>query len=190
MEHIIRIIRGCREKNYKYQKIVYEQYYGFALNTVFRYIYHYEKAVDVVNDGFVKLFTHFNRFSSNADEQTERMLMAWLKKIMINTAIDELRKNKMIPEIGGIPDYLWEQTSNNQDADQLLLYKDIIIMIKALPPSYRTIFNLYVIDGYTHLEIASMLNISVGTSKSGLSRARVLLQKRINKLEEEIYAIS
>ena len=85
--------------------------------------------------------------------------MGWLKRIMINTAIDELRKNKMLPEIGGILDYVWEITDNNQDADQLLLYKDLIILIKELPPAYHTVFNLYVIDGYNHYEIADLLKL-------------------------------
>ena len=110
--------------------------------------------------------------------------MGWLKKIMINTAIDELRRGNMLPEIGGIPEYVWEISDKNQDADQLLLYKDLIILIKELPPAYRVVFNLYVIDGYTHLEIADMLNMSTGTSKSNLSRARMLLQKVIKKTEE------
>lgn len=189
MESISHIIKGCIAKNHKYQKIVYEQYRGFALKTVFRYIYRYEKAVDVVNDGFVKAFTHFEKFKPE-EEHNEKILMGWLKRIMINTAIDELRKNKMLPEIGGIPDYLWEITDKNQDADQLLLYKDLIILIKELPPAYRTVFNLYVIDGYNHYEIADLLKISVGTSKSGLSRARALLQKSIKKMEEENYAQS
>ena len=96
----------------------------------------------------------------------------------------------MLPEIGGILDYVWEITDNNQDADQLLLYKDLIILIKELPPAYHTVFNLYVIDGYNHYEIADLLKISVGTSKSGLSRARTLLQKSIKKIEQESYAES
>lgn len=170
--------------------MVYEQYRGFALKTVFRYIYRYEKAIDVVNDGFVKAFTHFERFKLEDETHNEKILMGWLKRIMINTAIDELRKNKMLPEIGGILDYVWEITDNNQDADQLLLYKDLIILIKELPPAYHTVFNLYVIDGYNHYEIADLLKISVGTSKSGLSRARTLLQKSIKKIEQESYAES
>lgn len=103
---------------------------------------------------------------------------------MINAAIDELRKGKMSPEIGGIPDYVWDITTKTQNADQLLLYKDLITIIKELPPQYRVVFNMYVIDGYNHLEIASVMNISVGTSKSSLSRARTMLQKSIRKLED------
>lgn len=166
--------------------MAYEKYYGFALKTVFRYIYRYEKAADVVNDGFLKVFLHFDKFLGNADEEVEPLFMAWVKRIMINTAIDELRKTKMMPEIGGIPDFVWQETSNNHNADRDLLYKDIIKMLKELPPMYRTIFNLYVIDGYSHLEISEILKISIGTSKSGLSRARVLLQASIKKTENKV----
>jgi RNA polymerase sigma factor (sigma-70 family) len=183
------IIKGCILKDHKYQKLVYEQYRGYALKVVFRYIYRYEKAIDVVNDGFVKVFTNFEKFKPD-DKDNEKILMGWLKKIMINTAIDELRKNKMIPEIGGIPEYVWDIPDNSQEADQLLLYKDIIILVKELPPSYRTVFNLYVIDGYNHIEIAYLLEISIGTSKSALSRAKALLQRSIKKSEEESYAVS
>jgi RNA polymerase sigma factor (sigma-70 family) len=184
LKNITYIIKGCIEKNHKYQKIIYEQYRGYALKIVFRYIYRYEKAVDVVNDGFVKLFRNFEKFELADDAENERKLMGWLKKIVVNTAIDELRKGNMLPEIGGIPENVWDIKDNSQDADQLLLYKDLIILIKELPPAYRVVFNLYVIDGYTHSEIADMIKISVGTSKSSLSRARAILQKNIKKMEE------
>lgn len=184
LDTIEQIIQGCMGKDHKYQKMVYENYRGYALKIVFRYIYRYEKAIDIMNDGFVKLFRHFGNFSMDGDDNHERKLMGFIKRIMINTAIDELRKGKMMPEIGGIPEYVWDMSSKDQDADQLLLYKDLIILIKELPPQYRVVFNLYVIDGYNHLEIADIMKIPVGTSKSCLSRARSMLQKGIKKIEE------
>jgi RNA polymerase sigma-70 factor (ECF subfamily) len=184
LENITTIIKGCIEQKHAYQKILYEQYYGFALKVVFRYIYRYEKAKDVVNDGFVKLFRNFEKFEPAADGDNEKMLMGWLKRILVNTAIDELRRGNMLPEIGGNSDDCWEIKDNSQDADQQLLYKDLIILVKELPPNYRVIFNLYVIDGYSHPEIADMLNMSVGSSRSGLSRARAILQNGIKKMEE------
>jgi RNA polymerase sigma factor (sigma-70 family) len=170
--------------NHCSQRLLYNRYKGFALKIVFRYIYHYERAIDVVTDGFVKLFRSFDRFEMAAEADNEKILMGWVKKIMVNTAIDELRKQHMMPEIGGIPDHLWELHINSQEADQQLLYKELIILIKELPPAYRLVFNLYVVDGYTHIEIADMLKIPIGTSKSNLSRARVILQKSITKMEE------
>ena len=191
MENLVYIIEGCIKKKYKYQKIVYEHYYGFALKIVFRYVYRYEKAVDVVTDGFVKLFASFERFSTaDNEEENRKVLMGYIKRIMINASIDELRKANMLPEIGGIPEYVWENTSKEDDADQQLLYKELIVMVKELPPQYRVVFNLYVIDGYNHFEIADKLNIPVGTSKSNLSRARTMLQKSIKIIEGKSYAES
>lgn len=184
MENITPIIKGCIRQEYKYQKKLYELYLGFSLKIVFRYVYRYEKAIDVVHDGFVKLFNHFPHFKLGADADNEKIFFAFLKRVMINTAIDELRKSQMLPEIGGIPEYVWEITDNNNDADQLILYKELVSLIIELPPHYRVIFNLYTIDGYSHTEISKMLNIPVGTSKSNLCRARTMLQKNIKELEK------
>lgn len=178
------MIKGCIANDHKYQKMFYEQYRGYALKIVFRYIYRYEKAVDVSNDGFVKIFAHFSKFRIDTGDDTEKILMGWMKRIMINASIDELRRGSMLPEIGGIPEHVWEIADNSQDADQLLLYKDLVILIKELPPAYRAVFNLYIIDGYTHSEVADLMKIAIGTSKSNLSKARVLLQKSIKKMEE------
>ncbi|MGI8951533.1 MAG: RNA polymerase sigma factor [Chitinophagaceae bacterium] len=184
MENIHQIIAGCEKGDSKYQKILYENYYGYALKTVFRYIYRYEKAVDVVNDGFVKLFRNMYKFKCEEPENIEMILMGWIRRIMINTAIDELRKNNLSPEIGGIPEYVWEEGNRSRNADQLILYKDIVSIIKKLPPVYRIVFNMFVIDGCSHHEIADALGISVGTSKSNLSKARAFLQKFIKEQEE------
>jgi len=110
--------------------------------------------------------------------------MGWLKRIMINCAIDELRRSNMLPEIGGIPEGVWEITEKNDNTDQLLLYKDLISLIKELPPNYRVVFNLYILEGYSHSQIAEMMQISVSTSRSSLSRAKALLQSLIKNMEE------
>lgn len=184
MENITHIVKGCINKEYKFQKILYERYLGYALKIVFRYMYRYEKAIDVVHDGFAKLFNHFPNFNLGTEADNEKMLFAWLKKIMINASIDELRKGQMLPEIGGIPEHIWEISDNNNDADQQLLYKELFVLILELPPPFRIVFNLYAIDGYSHAEISKMLNIPIGTSKSNLSRARAILQKNVKNLEE------
>ena len=165
MEQLQDIIAGCVHNNQKDQRFLYEKYYGYCLKTVFRYIYRYDKAVDVVNDGFVKVFRNFSKFQYNNTENLEMILMGWMKK-------------NFLPEIGDIADNIW-LVDRSQQSDQALMYKELIKEIKKLPPSYRTVFNLYVIDGFTHQEIANQLGISVGTSKSNLSKARVLLQKII-----------
>ncbi|HEX8460829.1 MAG TPA: sigma-70 family RNA polymerase sigma factor [Segetibacter sp.] len=181
MEDLHSIIKGCLENEHKCQKKLYEHYYGYALKIVFRYIYRYEKAVDVVNDGFVKIFRSFNSFECATDVHLEKILMGWMKRIFINTAIDELRRTNMLPEIGGLPDYIWELKDTSQSPEQSIYYKELISEVKKLPPSYRVAFNMYIIDGFSHQEIAEKLGISVGTSKSNLAKARMQLKKFINK---------
>lgn len=183
-ENLSQKIRGCIKKDHKSQRQIYEQFRGYALKIVFRYIYRYEKAVDAMNDGFVKLFNNFDKFKFGSEEDNEKILMGWLKTIMINSAIDHLRRGNMLPEIGGILDGVWEVYDKNDNADQVVLYNELVALIKQLPPAYRIVFNLHVIDGYTHTEIADMLNTTIGTSKSNLSRARDMLQKSIKKMEE------
>jgi RNA polymerase sigma factor (sigma-70 family) len=184
LESISQIIQGCINKDTRCQRQFYDRYRGFAMKIVFRYVYRYEKAVDVVTDGFIKAFNYFEQFKKEENEDLEKLAMGWLKKIMINCAIDELRKNNMLPEIGGIPDYVWDISDRNNDADQLVLYKDLVSLVKELPPNYRLVFNLYVLDGYNHSRIADVLNISVSTSRSSLTRARALLQNLIKNMEE------
>ena len=100
--------------------MLYERYYGFAFKVAFRYIYRYEKVADVVNDGFVKVFRSFHSFICKADGEVERSLMAWIKKIIVNTAIDALRKTNMMPEIGSISEHAWNETDNSQNDDQAI----------------------------------------------------------------------
>jgi RNA polymerase sigma-70 factor (ECF subfamily) len=175
------IVAGCINNDSKCQKALYEGYYGFALKVVFRYIYRYDKATDVTNDGFVKVFRNFNKFQCSNAEELEKILMGWMKRILVNTAIDELRRNHLTPEIGELTDYASEQSDNSQKADQKILYKELIDHVRKLPPSYRTVFNMYVIDGFSHQEIADQLGVSVGTCKSNLSKAREHLKKILNK---------
>src|SRR5689334_11361544 len=141
MRDIAATIKGCIANDHKQQRFVYEHYHGYALKIVFRYIYSYEKAVDVVNDGFVKFFRHFNEFQCvNDDEENNKKLMGWLKRIMINTAIDELRKNHHDDEHTVIPEEVWDLSDKSHDADQALMFKELILQIKKLPSSYRTVF--------------------------------------------------
>ena len=185
MKLLHNIVEGCNQNQQRDQRSLYENYFGYCLKIVFRYIYNYDKAVDVVNDGFVKVFRNFSRFCYDEKECLEMILMGWMRTIMVNTAIDELRKSSFLPEIGYIQDSVWNQKDFSQGSDNMLLYKELVKEIRKLPPAYRTVFNMYVIDGFTHQEIATQLSISVGTSKSNLSKARVYLQKILNKNTQE-----
>jgi len=181
LKDLHKIVEGCINNDSKCQKAFYECYYGYALKVVFRYIYRYDKATDVVNDGFVKVFRNFTRFECKNAGELEKILMGWMRRILVNTAIDELRKNHLTPEIGELSDYAWQYADNSQKADQKILYKELIDHVRKLPPSYRAVFNMYVIDGFSHQEIADQLGVSVGTCKSNLSKAREYLKRILNK---------
>jgi RNA polymerase sigma factor (sigma-70 family) len=184
LEALPEILCRCKANDRRAQKLLYDRYYPYCMKIVFRYIFHYDKAVDVVNDGFVKVFTKLDKFHCEQPQSMEPILLGWIKTIMINTAIDRLRKDNYLPEIGHIDDSFWME-DRSQTSDQTVLYKELVMEIKKLPPSYRAVFNLYVIDGYTHQEISDQLHIAVGTSKSNLSKARVLLQKYIQQNEQQ-----
>ena len=184
MKILDELINGCLASNERDQKILYERYYGYCLKIIFRYIYRYDHAVDVVNDGFVKIFTKLYKFNYNGSNRIEMSFMSWIKAIMINTAIDRLRKENLLPEIGLINEGIWIE-DKSRSADQSLLYKELIKEIKSLPPTYRIVFNMFVIDGFSHQDIARYLKIAIGTSKSNLSKARGLLQIIIKKAEQE-----
>lgn len=178
MNTLSEIINRCKAKDHRAQKLLYDRYYPYCIKIVFRYIFHFERAADVANDGFVKVFTKLDTFVCDQPLNLEIILMGWMKTIMINTAIDRLRKNNFVPELG-LPDQSGWIEDHSESSHQKLLYKELILQIKKLPPAYRAVFNLYVIDGYTHQEIARHLRIAAGTSKSNLFKAKALLQKYI-----------
>lgn len=183
MNKTIDIVNGCRANDHKYQKLLYDNYRAFALKIVFRYIYNYEEALEITNDGFVKFFLQIDKFRCENEANADKFLPGWIKRIMINTAIDLLRKKMLLPEIGGIAEDVWDMKDKTVSAEQMIIYKDLVSMVKKLPPPYRIVFNMHAIDGYTHIEIAESLKIPVGTSKSNLLRARALLQKYLNQIE-------
>jgi RNA polymerase sigma factor (sigma-70 family) len=179
LEKILDIIAGCAIQDRKCQQILYEKYYGLCLKTVFRYVDLYEQAVEVTNDGFVKIFRSFSRFEIRDKEKIEIVLLGWMRRIMINTAIDFRRRQKNLPETHQIQQSAWEYEDKGQSSDMKTKYKELILMIKELPPAYRIVVNLHMIEGYSHQEIAKMLGITVGTSKSNLFKARAHLQKKL-----------
>ena len=180
---IVKIIEGCKKKETKCQKILYGQFYGYALKIAFRYVYRYDSAKEVTNEGFVKVFRQIEKFRYKGEPFPERLLTAWIKRIIINTSIDELRRNKMTPEIVDIPEDVWEETDDSLNADHAVLSRELITYVKNLPPVYRIVFNMFVIDGFTHFHIASTLGISIAASESNLFNARIILQRIIDEKE-------
>jgi RNA polymerase sigma-70 factor (ECF subfamily) len=133
------------------------------------------EAEDILQIGFVKVFTKGQLFSENGS------LEGWIRKIMVNTAIEIQRKNK-ITYVESLETEFMSEVHRNTTADQLH-YKDLMSIVHQLPVGYRTVFNLYAVEGYSHKEIAEMLHMSEGNSKSQLSRARQWLKTRLLKIE-------
>ena len=179
MEKLLQIINGCAIQDRKCQKILYEQYYGTCLKVAFRYMDTYEQAVEVTNDGFVKIFRNFGRFEIRDRERMEIVMLGWMRRIVINAAIDYRRREKNIPETSELSQSGSEYKDDSRLSDNSLLFKEIICLVRELPPVYRLVFNLHVIEGYSHPEIARMLGIMVGTSKSNLFKAKAHLQKKL-----------
>jgi RNA polymerase sigma factor (sigma-70 family) len=177
LEKLVDIIAGCADNDPKCQKWFYQHYFGFGLKTAFRYVYAYEKAIDATNDAFVKIFRNLKNFENRDPENIEKIMMGWIKRIVVNASIDYMRRESLVPEYKPISEEIWDEAGHAQSADNSLMYKELISLVKNLSPAYRVVFNLHVIDGFSHQEIADQLGISLGTSKSNLSKAKAQLQK-------------
>jgi len=171
------IVQRCKLNDTLAQNELYRRYAGKMMGICMRYTRNREDAADVVQDGFVKVFVNLNSFKG------EGSFEGWIKRIMINTALKHYRKNlkyKNESDIEAAYDIGFDnQIISNMSAAELLS------KVQVMPDGYRTIFNLYVIEGYQHNEIGEMLGINEGTSKSQLSRARNYLMKIINDNRKE-----
>lgn len=164
------LLEDCLIGKSNAQKQLYHRYAPKMFGLCLRYSENFQIAEDVLQEGFIKVFYKLNEF------RNEGSFEGWLKRIFINTAIEYNRKEKKHRHLI-IEDEL--EMSLSFSAIEHLMKDDLINMIQTLPNGYRQIFNLYVIDGFNHVEISAMLNISVGTSKSQLARARQTLKKQI-----------
>jgi RNA polymerase sigma-70 factor (ECF subfamily) len=161
-------------------------FYGFSMAICMRYCSAEEDAVEVVNDGYLKIFKQLHTFDARYSN-FEASLKGWMKSIFINTAIDHFRKNKKNQFLGELTERAMGETDAAENAIDKMTYKEIIAVVQRLSPVYRTVFCLYVIDGYKHEDIARQLNITVGTSKSNLSKAKINIQKMLTELHADVY---
>lgn len=182
------LLDGCRRNDRHSQKELYDLLKGFAMKICYRYTHLQEESEEIMNEGFVKLFRNIHQFDETRQEDTLLSLKGWFKRILINTCIDHYRKtqssvegHKLTQESESIPD-------QGETGIDVLSYKEIIEAIRLLSPGYRAVFNLFVIEGLSHEEIAKKLGISVGASKSNLSKARDNLRKLLaNKTLVNVY---
>lgn len=168
------IIAGCKEKKGDAQKALYEKYARLMFGICLRYTSDEETAKDLLQEGFIKVFNHIHSF------QDKGSFEGWLKRIFINQALENIRKSKvnlqMSDNIQDLPDVV---DNNAEERMYDISEADLLQMIRELPKGYATIFNLYAIEDLSHKEIAKMLKISEGTSRSQYVRARQILQEKV-----------
>lgn len=153
-----------------------------------RYATDEEDAMEVLQDGFLKVFQHLNEFVYPQDHDALfPAFRGWIKKIMVFTAIDHYRAQKKYHVIDQLESRNYKMVSGNHHPLDKLAYDELMKLVQHLSPAYRTVFNLFVIDGFTHDEVAQTLGISVGTSKSNLAKARENLRHMLKKRDETLY---
>lgn len=170
-----KIVDGCIRGDVKYQQILYKATYGKMLGLCLRYAKDKEEAKDFLHDGFIKVFEKIKFFKHSGSVE------AWIRRIIINNTIDIIRRKNRMAFVSDSENDLMRLTAESDDnlenISNTQANAEIIIgLIQELSPAYKTVFNLYVIEEYTHKEIAEMLNISIGTSKSNLAKAKEKLK--------------
>lgn len=176
-ENFRSLLEGCLKADRKSQELLYKQYFGFVMGICLRYAKSKDEALEVCNDAFLKVFTKMHSYDF------ERPFNVWLKRIVVNTAIDTYRsQNKHyfhqdIESVFSLP-------QEDETPLQKMGYNELLQVVKKLPLNFQLNFNLYVIEGFSHDEISKMMGISVGTSKSNLSRAREMLRNMLIKAEK------
>ena len=172
----IELIDGCINNSRRAQEQLYKKFYGPMASICHRYIKNPEDAIEVLHNGFLKVYKNIHTYN-----KSKAALYTWIRTIMVNTAIDFLRQREKF--------YLKTQLENveepaiDSDAVQRMSTQELLQLVQQLPTATRTVFNLYVIEGYNHREIANLLGISDGTSKWHLSEARRQLQTLLQTLQ-------
>jgi RNA polymerase sigma factor (sigma-70 family) len=169
-------IRGCTLNQRESQKKLYNSFYGYAMSICDRYTSRDEDASEILNDGFLKIFKEIHHFKP-AYSDIISSFKGWLRKIMVYTAIDHFRKNNKHKNVTDLDTAVIHLQTNEETAFEKISYDEIIRFIQDLSPAYRTVLNLFIVEGFSHEEIAGQLDISIGTSKSNLAKARKQLQK-------------
>lgn len=167
-------IEGAKRGDRKSQKALYDLLARKMLAVCLRYMGDKDLAEDILQDGFVTLFSKLDSYSGAGSFE------GWARRIFVTTALMSLRKKDTLKNSEDI-DAAWDISSDDPTAIQKIGYADLIKMIAAMPPGFRTVFNMYVIEGYSHKEIAESLGISETTSRSQLQRARMMLQSKIKE---------
>lgn len=165
------LIKGCLKGKRRAQHAFYKQFAGKMMAVCMRYARDRAEAEDILQDGFVKIFTKLDQYNHKG------ALEGWVRRIIVNTALEHLRKQRL--DFSDDEYAYLSYSSDDFNIDKQLNADDLMAMVQNLSPGYRVVFNLYAIEGFSHKEIAEKLNISAGTSKSQLARARKILQDKL-----------
>jgi RNA polymerase sigma-70 factor (ECF subfamily) len=168
-----KIIEGCIKGNSRSQEELFNLYSDEMYAVCLYYSPSDVEAEDTLHEGFLKVFQHIAGFKAQGS------VKAWIRRILINTALEKYRKKSPMYVLDN-EDYTQIEDSGHEDAISNISADDLLGIIQELSPQYRIVFNLYALEGFSHKEIAQKLNISEGTSKSNLARARTILQKKVN----------
>ena len=175
------IIEGCRNRDRAFQEHLYKVYYSMFLKVCARYAKDMQDAEQLLNDGFLKVFLNIHGYKSKGSFE------GWMRRIMVNTCLDHLRSNylkdAMIMHVNTLPAV--DKASVNNSGLENMEFKELLVLIQSLPVMTRTVFNLFVFEGFNHKEIATQLEISEKTSHWHVHQAREMLQKRIKKNESQ-----
>jgi len=170
------LIQGCIAARPKAQKALFDIYAPRLYVVCLRYLKDQMRAQDVLQDTFVKIFAHIGNYKS------EGAFEGWLKRIAVNTCLDQLRKDKKLLTDVSLDDVSHKLAHQDYSAEKLMA-DDLLKLVQALPDGYRTVFNLFAIEGFSHQEIAQQLSISESTSKTQYLRARAYLKERIENID-------
>ncbi len=168
------LINGCKRGKPKSQEALYRRFASAMYGICLQYASSEEDAQDIMQEGFIKVFNKLDQVKNPA------AFPGWIRRVMINTALEKYRSQVILQPVEDVKGEIKDTSDSGVFED--LTSDELVALIQTLTPKYRMVFNLYAIEGYNHQEISEELGISVGTSKSNLSRARAILQEKIKRI--------
>ena len=168
------LLKECKRGKRGSQEELYRRFASAMYGLCLQYANNEEDAQDIMQDGFIKVFAKLEQVKNPA------ALPGWIRRVMINTALEKYRSQVLLQRVDDVREEIGEDSGNGAFED--LTCEELVGLIQTLTPRYRMVFNLYAIEGYSHQEISEELGVSIGTSKSNLSRARAILQEKIKTM--------
>jgi RNA polymerase sigma factor (sigma-70 family) len=173
VDRLHKVVHGCQENKPEAQRELYDMFNMKMFGICLRYAGNYDDAQDILQEGFIKVFEKIQQFGFKGAFE------GWIRKVMVNTALEKYRLHyRQVSIDENIAEI---EQENEKDITSAIDVNELMKIIQDLSPRYRVVFNLYALEGFSHKEISEMLKISEGTSKSNLSRARTILQEKVNK---------